>query len=505
MRRAVLVEPRRQAGASSLTERLRFIASDGLVITPAARKSRQDRRLRARPKRAALGDLDGRGKRFRQVGEQRGHFGAALEPVLRRQLTPLCVGDEPAFGDAQQGVVGFVILARGKERLVGGDERNAARIGEFDQRRLGSTLARRAVALQFKIKPIAEQPLKGLTARLRKRVLAARECRIERTAWSTREGDQACGLVIKPIESDVRALLRLDFEIGPRAEPHQAAVALLPRGEQHDAREIFAGRRRPCRTATLLLVAKINRERAADDRLYAAGGQFFGKLERTEHIVGVGQRQRRLPVLFCKLGEPRDRQRALKQRIGRMDVQMDETRRGRGSHEPISHEPIRGVRCGRTAGDGARAIPSLTNMADRERRCLSSRLRSCLPRTESYAQPDCRHPDTLRSNDAEHLRPNRNRRQKQGYRGKCQCLLEYRAQHDRAPLSRMDGKYCSCFVLYCQAGRSGIGALVWTRTCLPRTGRYLFRGRLRAASSLRRCHYRHRSRDCVPDGTATVD
>ncbi len=97
----------------------------------------------------------------------------------------------------------------------------------------------------------------------------------------------------------MRPLLRLGFKISPRTEPHQAAVALLPRGKQHDARETLA--RRTCPSglaAALLLIAEINPKRAANDRLDAVPRQFLGKLQRAEHVVGVGQRQRRLPVLF---------------------------------------------------------------------------------------------------------------------------------------------------------------------------------------------------------------
>ena len=65
-------------------------------------------------------------------------------------------------------------------------------------------------------------------------------------------------------------------------------------------------------------------ERAADDRLDAVAGHLFGEFQRTEHVVGVGQRQRRLAVLFGKLRQARDRQRAFEQRIGRVDVQMNE-------------------------------------------------------------------------------------------------------------------------------------------------------------------------------------
>ena len=53
--------------------------------------------------------------------------------------------------------------------------------------------------------------------------------------------------------------------------------------------------------------------------------ELVGEFERAEHVVGVGQRQRRLAVGLGELGEPRDRQRALEQRIGRVHVQMHET------------------------------------------------------------------------------------------------------------------------------------------------------------------------------------
>ena len=124
----------------------------------AGREARQDRRLRARAEGAALRDLDRRGERLRQVGEQRGHLGAGLEPVLGRELAPVGLGHEPAFGDADQRVVRLVVLARGEERLVGGDQRDAARIGELDQRGFRGALGRGAVALQLDVEPVAEQP-----------------------------------------------------------------------------------------------------------------------------------------------------------------------------------------------------------------------------------------------------------------------------------------------------------------------------------------------------------
>ena len=118
----------------------------------------------------------------------------------------------------------------------------------------------------------------------------------------------------------MRGLARRRVQERARGEPHQIAVALLVRGEQHDARTLD---RLPAVTRRFL-IAEIDRERAADDRLDAAPGKLVGELERAEHVVGVGQRKGRLAVGFRELREARDRQRAFEQRIGRVHVQMHE-------------------------------------------------------------------------------------------------------------------------------------------------------------------------------------
>ena len=73
-------------------------------------ETRQDRLARHRPERAALGDLDRGGQRFRNVGEQHRHLGARLEAVIGRQLFAVGLGDQASAGDAEQRVVGFVIV-----------------------------------------------------------------------------------------------------------------------------------------------------------------------------------------------------------------------------------------------------------------------------------------------------------------------------------------------------------------------------------------------------------
>ncbi len=112
----------------------------------------------------------------------------------------------------------------------------------------------------------------------------------------------------------------------PRIEPHQAAIAALARGEQHDPR--WRSGKSIARIG--VLVAEIDRKLAADDRLYAVAGHLVGEFQRPEHVVGVGQRQSRLVVRFRQFAELLDLDRSLQQRIGGMDVEMNKSGAGHG-------------------------------------------------------------------------------------------------------------------------------------------------------------------------------
>ncbi len=74
----------------------------------------------------------------------------------------------------------------------------------------------------------------------------------------------------------------------------------------------------------MIAIGKVDCQRAADNWLDARPRHLFGEFERSEHVVGIGQRECRLFVGFGEFGEPRDGQRALEQRIGRVHVQMHE-------------------------------------------------------------------------------------------------------------------------------------------------------------------------------------
>ena len=134
------------------------------VGTHPNRKARQDGLARHRSECAALGDLDRGGERFRNVGEQNRHFRARLEAMIRRKLLAIGLGDQTPAGDAQQRIVGFVVIRRSEVGLVGGDERKAFRIGKIDQTSFDTAFLLDAVALQFDIKAVAEQACQPFAA-----------------------------------------------------------------------------------------------------------------------------------------------------------------------------------------------------------------------------------------------------------------------------------------------------------------------------------------------------
>ena len=289
-------------------------------------EARQDRLARHRAERAALGDLDRRCQRLRDVGKQHRHFGAGLEAVIGRQLLAVGLGDQTPAGDAQQRVVGFVVVVRCEIRLVGGDQRQPLGIGKIDQAGLDAALFVDAMALQFDIEAVAEQARQPVAARRRERRVIAMERERNRAIGPAGQGDQILGLAFQPFELDVRGLVNRRLEESPRVQTHQAAIAALPRRQQHDSR-----RRRGKRVARVrILIAEIDGEFAPHDRLDAVARHLVGEFQRPEHVVGIGQRQRRLAVGFRQFAELGDLDRALQQRIGRMNVEMNESGTGHG-------------------------------------------------------------------------------------------------------------------------------------------------------------------------------
>ena len=236
--------------------------------------------------------------------------------MIRCQLLAIGFGNETAAGDTQQRVVRFVIVGGRKIRFVGGDNRNPLAICQIDQSGLNAAFLVEAMTLQFDVEPIAEQAGQPVAARGRKRDMIAMNGERDWPFRTARERDQVVGRILQPFELDVRRLMGRRFEKRPGIDPHQAAISALASRQQHNPRWS-----RGKRVAGVgILIAEIDRNLAANYGLNAITGQLVRKFQRPEHIVGIGQGQRRLAIGLRQFSQLLDLDRSLQQRIGRMDV-----------------------------------------------------------------------------------------------------------------------------------------------------------------------------------------
>ena len=183
------------------------------------------------------------------------------------------------------------------------------------------------MALQLYIEAVAKQLEQQVDATGGQMALTGGKRTIEWPARSTCKRNDAGGLAGQPFGFKARRFVRRRFQESARIQAHQAAVALGPRGKQHNARALGLG---IGIARTVIGIAEVDGKRTADDGLDAISRYFFRKLQRTKHVVGVGQRERRLPIRFRKLGQPRDRERAFEQGIGRVHMQVHEIEAGHG-------------------------------------------------------------------------------------------------------------------------------------------------------------------------------
>src|SRR6266536_2918430 len=147
--------------------------------------------------------------------------------MLRSELAAVVVREQPAFRDADQGIVGLVIRSFGEERLVRGDQRNAVRIGKLDQERLGVALCFAAVALQLDVEAVPEQLPQRLQPCGGELALARGDGAVERTGRAAGQREQAVGLAAERRKLEVRALAGRRAEVCPRYEPQQAQIPLF--------------------------------------------------------------------------------------------------------------------------------------------------------------------------------------------------------------------------------------------------------------------------------------
>ncbi len=134
------------------------------------------------------------------------------------------------------------------------------------------------------------------------------------------------------IKADLRRLPRFRLKKSKARELHQVQITLLilhQKGER-------AVRLAPCRaTGRFGGFIQTHRQRTPRDGLDAFLRHCFGKFERAEKVARVGKRDGGHTVGATKLRQILDPDRAFKERIGRVEAEVDELGH-RVDHEPLS-------------------------------------------------------------------------------------------------------------------------------------------------------------------------
>jgi hypothetical protein len=99
---------------------------------------------------------------------------------------------------------------------------------------------------------------------------------------------------------------------------HERAVTVLVLREQHE-RQRLGGQ-----AVGRWFIIPQDAELHARNRLNAEARELFGKLQRTKHGVGIGEGERRLVIAKREFAELRQGQRAFKQRVRAVRVEMNE-------------------------------------------------------------------------------------------------------------------------------------------------------------------------------------
>ncbi len=277
----------------------------------------------ARAIAATLCNLDSVFQCLGEIGKQRDHFLACLEMMLVGKPAALGLRDDRTRCDGQQGIMGIVVVLLGEIGFVGGNQRQIEPIGKIDQARLNGVFQRTVVTLDLDIQLVAEHTMQYRQPRLGLGIEARCEIGVDCPLRAPGQTQKAQRVIDQPIDMDGRMAARA-LLISPRDKFGEVGKPAGIGGDQDD--RAFA---EIDPVGWLVRIgAEVDGQFTPDDRLNALARGLFGKLQRAEEIVGVGNTDGGLSVRFGHVQNCAERQCSLKQGECRMDVEMDETGTG---------------------------------------------------------------------------------------------------------------------------------------------------------------------------------
>ena len=267
-----------------------------------------------------FGDAGGGVAGAGEFGQQRPHLllGAEVEGAAL-ELHAVGLVDRGVGADAEQHVVGALLVGRGVVGVVGEHERQAELAGEGHEPRVEAAELLLPVLLQLDVVTAGEDvgvPAERL-AGVRLALLGERRHDLARGAAGER--DQAVRVPRQQLAVDARAVVEA-FEVGGRGELQQVAVPGLVLREQREvpgrARRGVAVEAAPRRDVAL----------EADDRVQAVRARLVVEAERAVEVPVVRDRERVLPQRLRARDQVRDGAEPVQQGVLAVRMQMREHR-----------------------------------------------------------------------------------------------------------------------------------------------------------------------------------
>ena len=279
---------------------------------------------------AALGDLEAAAHGVLVSGEVERHLGRGLEvELLGAEAPAVRVLERVAGLDAEKRVVAVRVGRFEVVDVSGGDELEAAPLGELREAAEGGLLHVEPDVLQLDVRVVRAEDLRQpVELGLGVAVAALGERPRDAAGEAAREGDHPRREALEQLPVDAR-LVVVALEVAERAELDQVRVAGVVGGEERQVRVALRER--------AAIVDDVHL--AAEDRLDPLLGGGLVEVDRAGHRAVVGERHGGHLELGRLPRERRDPARPVEDRVLGVDVQVDE----RGGHG-------RAIVVGRSAG-----------------------------------------------------------------------------------------------------------------------------------------------------------
>ena len=231
--------------------------------------------------------------------------------MVRRELDAPVVEDGGRIPDAEQTFVRGVHLRAGEIDVVGGHDRDVARVGEAQELRFQGGVGVRAVAMQLHVQPIRKHRLQALKQGVGGFRLAGRQQLSEGARRRTGQRDHAVGVVGQVPQGHDRRPRAASLQVHLRDQPLEAVPTGLGGRKQQDrcARPLQ-------RIRELAVLVRGEFDQRAGDGLNPGPARCERELERAEQVGMVREGQRRHRIAGGELHEIGDLDGPFGQRVG---------------------------------------------------------------------------------------------------------------------------------------------------------------------------------------------